>query len=605
MPVVILRTGSLVLYKSKPARVEEVSGDKLEISTPSGRVRVRPKDVVELHPGPVANLDVSIPSGDPRDAWDLVEGETFSLADLADLAFGSFTPGAALGVWNWLQDGTYFEGGVDGVKPKSPGAVQATLDAREAKDREAREWDDFIAALKRRDVTDARKLADVESLASGRTSKSRVLTALGRLETPQEAHALLLDLGVWTETRNPHPERAGVSTKDVALPFPTAPSEDRLDLTHLSALAIDDEGSADPDDALSIERTDEGWRLWVHVADPAVIVTPDSELDREARTRGATLYLPDRTITMLPQELTDAVALGLTETSNALSVALDLNDAFEVTNVDVHLTRLHVTRLTYAEAQERLHEPTLAALAEFGRAARSRREAAGALMLRLPEVRIRVRDGDVRITSLPPFESRLLVQEAMMAAGEGVARWAAEREIALPFAAQDRPLGSVEGDDLASQYAGRKLLARTRFAPSPAPHFGLGLSMYAQSTSPLRRYLDLVVHQQVRAFLAGERLLSGREISARTAEADMAAGAVRSAERASNRHWTLVFLRRHAAWRGEGVVVERKGASATVLLPDLALDATVTAPHDLGETVTLEVASVDLPNLTARWRVLT
>lgn len=601
---VTLRIGSLVLYKSKPARVEEVSGDKLEISTSSGRVRVRPKDVVELHPGPVATLSVAVPTANPRDAWELVDGETFSLADLADLAFGSFTPGAALAVWTWLQDGTYFEGGVDAVKPKSPEAVRAALNVRDAKAREAREWDDFIAALKRGDVTDARKLAEVEALALGRASKSRVLTALGRPETSQEAHALLLDLGVWSETRNPHPERAGVSTKDVALPSFPLPTEDRLDLTHLLALAIDDEGSADPDDALSLERTESGWRLWVHVADPAAVVTPDSDLDREARTRGATLYLPDRTITMLPPGLTDAVALGLTDESNALSVALDLDETFEVTSVDVRLTRLRVTRFTYAQAQDRLHDPVLAELAAFGQAARARREAAGALMLRLPEVRVRVRNGDVHVTALPPFDSRLLVQEAMMAAGEGVARWASERDLALPFAAQDPPLGHVEGDDLAAQYAGRKLLARTRFAPSPAPHFGLGLSMYAQSTSPLRRYLDLVVHQQVRAFLAGERLLSGREISARTAEADMAAGGVRAAERTSNRHWILVFLRRHPGWRGEGVVVERKGASATVLLPDLALDAVVTTPHAVGETVTLEVASVDLPSLTARWRVV-
>jgi exoribonuclease-2 len=117
----------------------------------------------------------------------------------------------------------------------------------------------------------------------------------------------------------------------------------------------------------------------------------------------------------------------------------------------------------------------------------------------------------------------------------------------------------------------------------------------------MRRYLDLVVHQQIRAELAGERTLSGREIAALAAEADLGAGGTRTAERASNRHWTLVFLRRHPGWQGEGTVVERRGPVATVLLPDLALDVTLPIADEVGSAVTLAVVEVDLPTLTTRW----
>ena len=85
-------------------------------------------------------------------------------------------------------------------------------------------------------------------------------------------------------------------------------------------------------------------------------------------------------------------------------------------------------------------------------------------------------------------------------AGWGAAIFADDNELPLPFATQDYPTREVAGDTLPAMWARRKTLARTRFQPSPGPHHGMGLDLYAQVTSPMRRYLDLVVHQQLRAF---------------------------------------------------------------------------------------------------------
>ncbi|WP_169737106.1 RNB domain-containing ribonuclease, partial [Deinococcus pimensis] len=246
---------------------------------------------------------------------------------------------------------------------------------------QARAWDAFVEALRRGEVTDPRRLGDVEALALGRTKTSRVLAALGRPETPESAHALLLALDVWDETRNPYPARHGADTRPVDLPLPEAAAltdaAGRLNLTHLTALAIDDEGSSDPDDALSIERTGEGHRLWVHVSDVAALVPHGSDLDAEARRRGATLYLPELTAPMLPPAATGLLGLGLTDVSPALSVAVDLDGDLEPTgHVEIHPTLVRVTRLTYGEAQDRLTgDPVLVELTRFARAARARREA--------------------------------------------------------------------------------------------------------------------------------------------------------------------------------------------------------------------------------------
>ena len=120
MSSVSLRPGSLVLYKIHPAIVSAVT-EKIEIRLADGKTkRVRDKDVLLLHPGPLdslAALDVGPPAID--EAWELLEGETVPLADLAELLFGEFSPAAAWGAWQVLQDGLYFEGDLSEIRRRS------------------------------------------------------------------------------------------------------------------------------------------------------------------------------------------------------------------------------------------------------------------------------------------------------------------------------------------------------------------------------------------------------------------------------------------------------------------------------------------------------
>ena len=107
-----------------------------------------------------------------------------------------------------------------------------------------------------------------------------------------------------------------VIVDSLTLDVPPFVPEQRLDLTHLDVYAIDDEGNRDPDDAVGIETLPGGLtRLWVHVADVAALAPADSPLDLEARARGATLYLPDRTVGMLPDALVEQAGLGLHDTT--------------------------------------------------------------------------------------------------------------------------------------------------------------------------------------------------------------------------------------------------------------------------------------------------
>ncbi len=595
---------SLVLYKSKPARVTRL-GDKLEIELEDGQAKkVRPKDVRALHPGPLRSWrDLTPVSGDVETAWEILEGEQTDLAGLAELVFDAYTPATALAAWELVEDGLYFQGEPDRLTARPAGELEKEKTSRLVKAADERAWSEFIHRVQNGEILPAERenLSGVEALALGRSSSSRVLNELGRGNTPENAHALLLKLGHWDVTRNPYPARFDLPLDSPKIELPELPGEQRLDLTDLPAFAIDDEDNQDPDDALSWD----GERLWVHVADVAALVKPKSALDLEARARAANLYLPEGATPILPPEATELLGLGLQEVSPAFSFGLSVDDAGEVVDCRMTPSWVRVSRMTYAEADRRLDEEPFRQFFERARKHRARRKANGAAMIDLPEVKVRVVDGDVSIRPLRRLDSREMVTEAMLMAGESVAKFAIAQNIAFPFTTQPPPDPiAQEPTDMAGMYAYRRHFKRSRTGVAPEPHAGLGLKVYTRATSPLRRYSDLLAHQQLRAFCAEEELMSVQDIEEGTIAAEAALGGIQRAERLSNQHWTLVYLMRRPDWRGKGVLVDQSGKRSIVMIPELGLEAQVQLGRQLAlnDEVTLAVKHIDLPWLSVRFR---
>jgi exoribonuclease-2 len=593
---------ALVIYKGKPALAEE-KGDRLELTLEGGeKLKVRPKDVLFLHPGP-ASLDLRVPEGEEEAAWELLEGQKVSLKELAELAFGAYTPEAAYGAYLLAQKGERFvlEGGE--VRARTREELASLEEMKRRKEERERAFGEAVERIRqgRPSLEDRPLLAEVEALAYGERKESRLLKALGLPETPEAAHGLLLRLGLWRR-ENPHPRRLGLPLAPPDLPVPPLPEEERVDLTHLPAFAIDDEGSQDPDDALYAERVEEGFRLFVHVADVAALVGPGSPLDQEALRRGANLYLPEGTVPMLPLAVTEALGLGLKEVSPALTFELLVSPEGELLREDLYLSWVRVRRLSYREA---LEVEALAPIKALAEAFLRKRLAQGALDIALPEVKVRVEGEEIRITPLPPYESRLWVREAMLLAGYAAAHLALREGLPFPFATQEAPSHRVEGEGLAAMWAQRKTLKRAQLKAVPAPHRGLGLPLYAQVTSPLRRYLDLVAHQQLRAWLKGERPLSQGEVLERVGAAEAVADLVREGERRSKLHWTLLYLM-EKGYEGPGVLVERRGGQGVFLLPELGLSAQValSGPLALNAEVRLRFLEADLPVLEARFALV-
>ena len=216
-----------------------------------------------------------------------------------------------------------------------------------------------------------------------------------------------------------------------------------------------------------------------------------------------------------------------------------------------------------------------------------------------------MKHAQVEIHPLPPLESREMITDLMLMAGEAVARYCLERDIPVPFATQAPPDEPVQPEGMAAMYAYRRQFKPSPVKTQPSPHSGLGLEVYTRATSPLRRYSDLLTHQQLRAHLQGEPVLDIHALAERLSLAEMGSMGIRKTERLSNNHWRLIFLRDHPDWRGEAVVVAREGERAMVLNTALGKDTKVRVKNapELNQVIRLKPREIDLPDLACYFRV--
>jgi exoribonuclease-2 len=625
----MITENSLVIYKNKPAIVKEKTDGKFIISIQDGsQVKVRDKDIELIHPGPVKKFDeIELCAGTEqtrsqmvKEVWELLsdeEGSVFSLKDFAVFIFNEYTPSSAYAAYCALDDGLYFSGTIDAIVPRGRREIETEEIKRSNKQLETDERSRFLSRLKNclknpalnpLLPADDRFIQDVEALAYGKSTKSRTMKELGFGETPEEAHALLLKTGFWTNEINPYPNRFGLSLNSARFSPDPPPDEERLDLCRLAAFAIDSPWSSDPDDAVSIEPASEGGDdiLYVHIADPASCITSGSPAETEARERGVTLYLPEKTVRMLAQEYIPMFALGFGEKSTALTFKLAVDRNGMVKETEIFPSVVKVRRLTYEEADIEMEGDTPdshALRALNGLAARilKRRTASGAVNIELPEVHISVENGSVKISRLVQYLSASMVRECMIAAGEGAGNWAAGNGLAFPYLSQEADMPQKITEGMAGSFQLRRCMRPRVLSAKPGKHQGLGLDIYTQVTSPLRRYTDLLAHIQIRAFLRGEKTLSPDEVSVNLGFSEAASVAAVHAERASNNHWLMVYLSDKEDAVFDAFALENKGNRWALIIPCLALETQVPLQGNVSpnETVKLALKSVNIARTDA------
>ncbi|MBR1640145.1 MAG: RNB domain-containing ribonuclease [Treponema sp.] len=623
---------SLVLYKSFLALVCERDGDKYQIkfctqpASPGGKKaiygeqKVREKDVVLLHEGPASSLENALSFTDEKipsqiaEAWELLlsddstANEPVSISDLAEYARGSYLADESWAFYSALLVDLHFSLSQEELKngkviftPRSQQEIDELNQKKYEKEHEEEIRAQFIKRVKERKLdlpSDARFMGEVEAFALCKTDKCRVLKEAGIAQTPENAHRLLIDTGIWDYTKNPYPTRFGFSFESAKEQLGPMPEEERTEVPGF-AYAIDSEHSNDPDDAVAFD----GEYLWVHIADPASSVLPDSSIDIAARGRGTTLYIPEGASRMLSENCLEDYALGLKEDSRALSFRIKVDEDSQIQECQVMKTCVKVKRLTYKEAEEKKESPELKALFEIARKNRARREANGAVTIQMPEVSICV-DRETKKVSVQPderYESNDMIAELMIMAGEGAARFAFKNQIPFMYVSQEAPeFPSNLPEGWAGQFARIKCMRKRSVGITPAPHAGLGLSFYSQVTSPLRRYGDLISHQQLRAFIDKKRMIQKDDMLERLSAGDAASLDARKVSRLSEMHWKLVYLKQNPELTFEGFCIDRRGNDALYLIPALDMQATIKNAGDLplNEKAVLKAGKIDIVEQT-------
>ena len=364
--------------------------------------------------------------------------------------------------------------------------------------------------------------------------------------------------------------------------------DDRLDLCHLATYTLDDAGTREIDDGVSLEvQNGEVW-IWVHIADPARLISSGSPLDQEARRRATSLYLADGVLPMLPLDLAAGpLSLRAGQRTAAISVSVRLDSAGAI--ADRRIARSWVQPrygLTYADGDELIElappgDETLADLSELMQLRSRWRRQQGALMFDRMEGRFRRCDGELSLQLVEPSPARLMVSEAMLLMGAVVAEFGCQHELALPFRSQppaELP-SQAELDQLpegaARDAAIKRCLSRGVQGTQPMAHFSLGLSAYVQATSPIRRYADLVSHRQIIAQLENTTPLSEPEMGELIDDLDDPLRQSIQISREDQRHWQQVWFSQHRdqRWDAEFLRFLRpQDGLALVHLADLAMD---------------------------------
>ncbi|MEO8190377.1 MAG: ribonuclease R [Acidobacteriota bacterium] len=342
----------------------------------------------------------------------------------------------------------------------------------------------------------------------------------------------------------------------------------RKDFRDRRIVTIDGETAKDFDDAVEVERTENGFRLGVHIADVSNYVTEGSLLDVEAASRGTSVYFPGRVLPMLPERLSNGLcSLNPHVDRLVLSAILDFDRKGRVLGAQFCKAVIRSAhRMTYTEVarlletrptsdDQRRYGPFLddfRTMGELAAALRARREGRGAIDFDLPDADI-VLDDEGLVVGIVP-ESRnvahRLIEEFMLAANEAVAKKLVFDKQPAIYRVHDRPdpdkltdlrevlqsfgyelKGNLEElppaafQKLLKEVQGKPeerlltdLLLRAQrkaiYSEECRGHYALAAPYYCHFTSPIRRYPDLIVHRQLSRLLHFRRAVSPADFEA-------------------------------------------------------------------------------------------
>lgn len=399
----------------------------------------------------------------------------------------------------------------------------------------------------------------------------------------------------------------------------------RMDLRDWQMVTIDGEDAKDLDDAVSLTKEGENYKLGVHIADVTNYVQEKSALDREALNRGTSVYLVDRVIPMLPHKLSNGIcSLNAGEDRLALSCMMTVNPKGEVIDHLIAETVVRVDqRMSYTSVAKILEEqdeeeckryehlvPMFEQMAELSHILRTKRHHRGSIDFEFPETKM-ILDEKGKPIDIKPYDRNIatkIIEDFMLLANETVAEEYFWRERPFLYRTHEAPdeekikklstfinnfgyhihvngeVRSMEVQKLLSQVEGKpeealisrlalRSMKQAKYSPENAGHFGLAAKYYTHFTSPIRRYPDLQIHRIIKENLRGrlkenrmehyEKILPEVAMQACTTERR-----AEEAERETIKLKKVEYMKEHIGEEFEGVISGITKWGAYVELPN-------------------------------------
>jgi exoribonuclease-2 len=358
----------------------------------------------------------------------------------------------------------------------------------------------------------------------------------------------------------------------------------------LHPLTIDSEYTRDIDDALSLEQVGGDYQVGIHITDVATFLNGHREIFQEAMSRAISIYLPDQRIPMIPPALSESTcSLIVGEQRRALSFLVQIDEEGKVQDYQILSSIIQVEqRLSYDLADQLLEEEEeeLIILQRITKKLFQRRMGSGAFFIPRPERVIRVnREKEISIYRRDrESPSQKIVSELMILANYLAALFLKEKGIPAIYRSQAEPrdkIPPIDKFDPLQAYRLRRIMNRVEVSTRPLRHAGLGAEAYLTLTSPIRRFYDLLIEQQILGVLRGGLVLSGEQLGEIITQVGPAISKVGLVEELTEQYWILRYLEKRIGSTTTAVVLDRFPTRYLVHLNEYLLEIDMAATSGL------------------------
>ncbi len=542
------KIGTILADNNTSLQIEAIHGKRSKIKAASVLFKFDTPPLSEF----MSHVQKIIEELDPNFLWECCAQEVeFASDTLATDYFGhSPNPIEAAATLMLLQNAPmyFYKKGQGRYKAAPPNALKAALTSLEKKRLQAEQQALYVERLKQFILPEEFKpyLPQLLYKPEKNSIEWKALEAVCT-ETKLTPVKLMEKCGAIPCSHNYHfnqfiwehfPSGTGFSELDSQ---PTTRKVLDLPYTDVAAFSIDDASTTEIDDAFSVTFLPLGsFRIGIHIAAPALGIDPDSSLDKTAATRLSTVYLPGNKITMLPEAIINHFTLAENTVCPALSLYLDVSDDFTVIKTESRIEKIKiVANLRHHELEQHFNETSLnkddfqhtfsqelGLLWKFACKMENQRGKANDINNDKIDYNFEIKNNHVTINERrrgSPIDK--VVSELMIYVNMEWGKQLADAGITGIFRSQAN--------------------GKVRMSTSPAPHQGLGVSQYAWSSSPMRRYVDLINQRQIIALLRNETPFYTKDsdkLLIAMRDFEMIYGIYGEFQRAMERYWCMRWL---------------------------------------------------------------